>query len=113
MSTAGPAWRDWPVGARVVVRRSLPEGGLGDVLGDLLEACRLIALAAAPFMPATAPRVLAQLGYPYAFGDDGNGGPPLLDELRWGAHAGEAGSVATAEPLFPRLEGEAVDSVPG
>jgi hypothetical protein len=25
------------VGARVVVRRALPEGGLGDVLGDLLE----------------------------------------------------------------------------
>ena len=33
----GPAWRRWPVGARVVVRRSLPEGGLGDVLGDVLE----------------------------------------------------------------------------
>jgi hypothetical protein len=33
----GPAWREWPVGARVVVRRALPEGGLGDVLGDLEE----------------------------------------------------------------------------
>ncbi|GEO34709.1 hypothetical protein CAE01nite_24340 [Cellulomonas aerilata] len=32
-----PVWTGWPVGARVVVRRSLPEGGLGDVLGDLLE----------------------------------------------------------------------------
>jgi hypothetical protein len=32
-----PAWQGWPVGARVVVRRTLPEGGLGDVLGDLLE----------------------------------------------------------------------------
>ena len=30
------AWQDWPVGARVVVRRRLPEGGYSDVLGDLL-----------------------------------------------------------------------------
>jgi methionyl-tRNA synthetase len=76
------------------------------VLGDLVEACRLIALAAAPFLPATAPRVLAQLGYPYPYGPDGNGGPPLLDELRWGAHAGEPGRLAAAEPLFPRLDTE-------
>jgi methionyl-tRNA synthetase len=86
---------------------------LRDVLGDLLEACRLIALAAGPFMPATPPRVLAQLGYPCPYGDDGNGGPPLLDELRWGAHAGEPGGVGAAEPLFPRLETEAVEATSG
>jgi methionyl-tRNA synthetase len=77
---------------------------LRDVLGDLIEACRLIALAAAPFLPGTAPRVLAQLGYAYVYGQDGNGGPPLLDELRWGAHAGEDGTLTEAQPLFPRLE---------
>ena len=60
---------------------------LSGVLGDLIEACRLLALVVAPFMPDTAPRVLAQLGYAYPYGDDGNGGPPLLDELAWGAHA--------------------------
>ncbi|MBA2381297.1 MAG: methionine--tRNA ligase [Chloroflexi bacterium] len=76
------------------------------VLGDLIEACRLIALAAAPFLPATAPRVLTQLGYAYPYGEDGNGGPPLLDELRWGAHAGENGTLTAAEPLFPRLDSE-------
>jgi methionyl-tRNA synthetase len=75
-------------------------------LGDLVEACRLIALAGAPFLPTSAPRVLAQLGYEYPFGGDGNGGPPLLEELRWGAHAGEAGRLTAAEPLFPRLETE-------
>ena len=79
---------------------------LRDVLGNLVEACRLLGLAAAPFLPATAPRVLAQLGYAYPYGDDGNGGPPVLDELRWGAHAGEQGRVAAPEPLFPRLETE-------
>ena len=79
---------------------------LRDVLGDLLEACRLIGLAAAPFMPAMAPRVLAQLGYGYPYAADGNGGPRILDELVWGAHASEAGRVAAPEPLFPRLETE-------
>ena len=81
---------------------------LRDVLGDLLEACRLVGLAVAPFMPATAPRVLAQLGYGYPYATDGNGGPPVLDELAWGAHAAEAGRVAAPEPLFPRLETEAI-----
>jgi methionyl-tRNA synthetase len=79
---------------------------LRDVLGDLIETCRLVALAAAPFLPNSAPRVLAQLGYPYPYQADGNGGPPLADELRWGAHAGEAGQLRAAEPLFPRLEVE-------
>ena len=79
---------------------------LRGVLGDLVETCRLLGLLIAPFMPATAPRLLAQLGYAYAYGDDGNGGPPLLDELRWGAHAGHAGTLGTPEPLFPRLEAE-------
>ena len=29
-------WTRWPVGVRVVVRRRLPDGVFGDVLGDLL-----------------------------------------------------------------------------
>jgi methionyl-tRNA synthetase len=90
---------------------------LRGVLGELVEASRLVGLAVAPFMPGAAPRVLAQLGYAYGYGEDGNGGPPLLDELRWGAgDAGDAaktGRVATAEPLFPRLEAETVDSPVG
>jgi methionyl-tRNA synthetase len=77
---------------------------LRDVLGDLVEACRVLGLAAAPFLPATAPRVLGQLGFAYPYGPDGNGGPPILDELRWGAHSGEAGRLTAAEPLFPRLD---------
>jgi methionyl-tRNA synthetase len=80
------------------------------VLGDLVECCRLIALAVAPVMPGSAPRVLAQLGYAYPYGADGNGGPPLLDELAWGAHAAETGVLTAPEPLFPRLEGEATEA---
>jgi methionyl-tRNA synthetase len=79
---------------------------LRGVLGDLIEAARLISLAAAPFMPSVAPRAFAQLGYPYPYGPDGNGGPALLDQLRWGAAAGESGRLGAAEPLFPRLEVE-------
>jgi methionyl-tRNA synthetase len=77
---------------------------LQGVLGDLVEACRLVGLAAAPFVPATAPRVMEQLGYAYPYGPDGNGGPALLGELRWGAHAQEAGRLTAPTPLFPRLE---------
>ena len=80
---------------------------LHNVLGDLVEACRLVALAAAPFIPLAAPRALAQLGYEYPYAADGNGGPALLEELRWGAHAADAGRLETAEPLFPRIETEA------
>ena len=83
---------------------------LRGVLGDLLEACRLLGLAVAPFLPATAPRVLAQLGYGYPYGPDGNGGPPLAGMLQWGSGAGAGGRVTAPEPLFPRLETEAATS---
>ncbi|MFI5254829.1 MAG: methionine--tRNA ligase [Candidatus Limnocylindrales bacterium] len=83
------------------------EERLRGVLGDLVETCRLLGLLSAPFMPGTAPRLLAQLGHAYPYGPDGNDGPALLEELRWGAHAAEAGRLGTAEPLFPRLELEA------
>ena len=82
------------------------ERRLRDVLGDLVEACRLLALAAAPFIPSTAPRVLAQLGHEWRYAENGTGGPPLLDELGWGASGGQPGRVGTPEPLFPRLDVE-------
>jgi methionyl-tRNA synthetase len=79
------------------------------VLGDLVEACRVVGLAAAPFMPNTAPRVMAQLGFDYPYAPDGNGGPPILDELRWGTRAAEPGRVSAPEPLFPRLDVDSGD----
>jgi methionyl-tRNA synthetase len=83
---------------------------LRDVLGDLVEACRLIGLAAAPYLPSIAPRVFDQLGYPYPYAPDGNDGPPLLDELEWGRQAGAPGSLGAPAPLFPRLESEAASA---
>jgi len=82
------------------------EARLRGVLGDLIEACRLVGLAAAPFLPGTAPRLLAQLGHAYPYGPDGTGGPPILDDLEWGAHAQETGRLTAPEPLFPRLDVE-------
>ena len=78
---------------------------LRDVLGDLLEACRVISLAVAPFMPETAARAAAQLGVPYDYGADGNGGPDFVALAAWrGAPAG--GTIGTIAPLFPRLESD-------
>ncbi len=83
---------------------------LRGILGDLLEACRLVSLAAAPFMPGAAVRVAEQLGIAYPYGADGSGGPALAELLRWGA-GGREGRVGTPSPLFPRLEIEAPSTV--
>ncbi len=79
---------------------------LRGVLGDLLEACRVISLAAAPFMPAAAGRVQQQLGLEYAYADNGSGGPPLDQAVAWGG-APIGGKIGTSEILFPRVENEA------
>jgi methionyl-tRNA synthetase len=107
------AEQPWALAKAMKAGDAEAERRLHAVLGDLVEGCRLIALAVAPFIPEAAPRALAQLGYEYPYAADGNGGPALLEELRWGAHAGEAGRLATAEPLFPRLEPEAVTPATG
>jgi methionyl-tRNA synthetase len=82
------------------------EARLAAVLGELVEAARLISLAVAPFMPSIAPRSLAQLGHAYGYSTDGNGGPPVLEALAWGAGAAGTGRLGTAVPLFPRLDVE-------
>ena len=56
------------------------------VLGDLVEACRLIGLAVAPFMPgdrAADPRAAGLRATRTRA--DGNGGPDILALLEWGA----------------------------
>jgi methionyl-tRNA synthetase len=103
----------WSLAKAMKAGDAAAETQLRAVLGDLVEGCRLVTLAAAPFIPEAAPRSLTQLGYGYAYGADGNGGPALLDELRWGARAGDAGRVTTPEPLFPRIETEAATPAAG
>jgi methionyl-tRNA synthetase len=100
------AEKPWELNKQAAAGDAEVAARLRTTLGDLVEACRLIALAAGPFIPGTGPRVLAQLGYDWPYAADGNGGPPLRDELRWAAHAGLPGRLGPAEPLFPRLEVE-------
>jgi methionyl-tRNA synthetase len=84
------------------------------VLGDLVETCRLVGTAVAPFMPSMAPRILEQLGYGWAYGADGNGGPAIIDLLAWGGGAADDGRVTdTPTPLFPRVEVDAADTPEG
>jgi methionyl-tRNA synthetase len=83
------------------------------VLGDLIESCRLMGLAVAPFMPTAAPKILAQLGYEYTSGSDGNGGTAVLPLLEWEAGFVAGGRVAAAQPLFPRIEIEAATPTAG
>jgi methionyl-tRNA synthetase len=100
------AEQPWTLAKAVAAGDAAADARLRAVLGDLIEACRLVGLAAAPFLPATAPRLLGQLGHAFPYQADGTGGPPLLDELAWGVHGAESGSVTAPEPLFPRLEVE-------
>ncbi|CAN5809735.1 methionine--tRNA ligase [soil metagenome] len=81
---------------------------LRDVLGDLLEACRVISLSAAPFMPDAARRASEQLGLEWGYAPDGNGGPALPGLAAWGA-VPVGGSIRAPSPLFPRLEADAAD----
>jgi len=98
------AERPWDLAKAAKAGDAAAEAQLAGVLGDLLEACRLLGLAATPFMPNTGVRVLGQLGYDFPYGPDGNDGPDVWVELAWGAHAGDAGRVTAPEPLFPRLD---------
>ncbi len=71
---------------------------LNVVLYTILEALRWVAVLLLPIMPASAPKMLAQLGLPPA---DANS--QTLPRLTWGQLP--AGIKLTrAEPLFPRLE---------
>src|SRR3954463_3662629 len=82
---------------------------LRDVLGDLVEACRLVGLAVAPFMPAASPRILAELGHDYPYAADGNGGPDIRELLGWAAANAPGRVTASPQPLFPRVETEVAE----
>jgi len=100
------AEKPWELAKAATTGDEAAAARLRGVLGDLLEACRLLGLAVSPYMPGAASRILGQLGYGFEYSEDGTGGPPILDALVWGARAGESGRVTAPEPLFPRLDVE-------
>jgi len=82
---------------------------LRSTMADLLEACRVVSLAAAPFMPGAAERAHRQLGLGFDYAASGSGGPPLAQQAAWGTLGG-GGKVGAQEILFPRVEIEPASS---
>jgi methionyl-tRNA synthetase len=77
------------------VKQEGPSEGLSRVLWNGLEAVRIVATGLLPFMPRTAPRVLAAIGA----GEPAAG----LDALEWGALPTGA-ELPGPEALFPRID---------
>jgi len=68
---------------------------LDEVLHNLAETCRILAVLLAPFLPETAAKIWAQLALP--------GAPGPLADARWGAlPAGH--TIGEPAPLFPRRD---------
>jgi methionyl-tRNA synthetase len=68
---------------------------LDEVLYNLAEACRILAVLLWPFLPGTSARIYAQLGLA--------GAPDNFSAARWGVlTAGQA--IGTPAPLFPKKE---------
>ena len=68
---------------------------LDEVLYNLSEVCRILAVLLWPFLPGTASKIYAQLGLA--------GAPEKFSEARWGGlAAGHA--IGVPAPLFPRKE---------
>jgi methionyl-tRNA synthetase len=68
---------------------------LDEVLYNLAETCRVLAVLLWPFLPGTATKIYAQLGL--------TGSPDKLDAATWdGLQPGQ--TIGEPAPLFPRKE---------
>jgi len=68
---------------------------LDEVLYNLTEVCRILAVLLWPFLPGTAAKIYTQLGLP--------GAPDHYAEAKWGGLA-PGHTIGTPAPLFPRKE---------
>ena len=68
---------------------------LDEVLYNLAEVCRMLAVLLWPFLPGTATKIYAQLGL--------TGAPDKFSAARWGGLAG-GHQIGEPAPLFPRKE---------
>jgi methionyl-tRNA synthetase len=76
---------------------------VAQVLSVMAETCRLLGHLIAPFAPAAAARLAAQVGAPAMYDFRGAGGPGLEALLAWGGGPSQI-RTGQAEPLFPRAE---------
>jgi methionyl-tRNA synthetase len=68
---------------------------LDEVLYNLAEVCRILAVLLWPFLPGTASRIYAQLGLA--------GAPDKFSAARWGGLA-SGHAIGLPAPLFPRKD---------
>jgi len=69
---------------------------LDEVLYNLAEICRILAILLWPFLPGTASKIFAQLGLP--------GSPNEFAAAKWGGLT-QGHAIAGPTPLFPKKEG--------
>ena len=74
-----------------------PGPAVDAVMGDALEALRIVAILASPAVPDSAQKVWERIGLPGQVSDQ-----RLPDAAAWGGYPGGL-SVVKGEPLFPRL----------
>ncbi len=67
---------------------------LEQVLYDLADGLRAVAVALSPYLPVTAPRILVALRQPLDLS---------LDQVAYG-RLGETEGIEAAAPLFPRVD---------
>jgi hypothetical protein len=72
----------------------------------MAETCRILGHLMAPFTPASAAKVLEQLGVAAAYDERGDGSPGWDALLAWGGGGAVGDGRRTGEPvpLFPRTE---------
>ena len=94
-----------PRGERAVEARA--RAAVEAVLGDALEALRIVAILASPAIPATAQAIWERIGLPGAVVDQ-----RVPADVAWGGYPGGPAPVRPngRRPLFPRIDG--VTTVP-
>lgn len=78
--------------------KSEPGPDVDRVLGDAVEALRIVTILASPALPTTAQRIWERLGLPGAIADQ-----RVPADVAWGGYSGGL-TVTKGDPLFPRIK---------
>jgi len=77
--------------------KSEPGAAVDAVMGDALEALRIVALLASPAVPSTSQEIWERIGLKGDIADQ-----RLPEAAEWGGYAGGV-AVVKGDPLFPRI----------
>jgi methionyl-tRNA synthetase len=78
-----------------------PGADLSAVMGDALEAIRLVAILVSPAMPTVAEEIWRRIGLAGS-----PSGEVFASSATWGQYRSTA-TIAKGEPLFPRMKSDA------